>query len=38
MLVCDEGCNRSELWKKVHEKWKKNTHSGQFSITCTGTF
>ena len=23
MLVFDEGCNRSDLWKKVHEKWVK---------------
>ena len=23
MLVFDEGCNRSDLWKKVHEKWEK---------------
>ena len=30
LLVFDEGCNRSDLWKKVHEKWEKNTHSGQF--------
>ena len=37
MLVFDEGCNRSDLWKKVHENWEKNTHSGQFSVTCTST-
>ena len=23
MLVFDERCNRSDLWKKVHEKWEK---------------
>ena len=23
MLVFDEGCIRSDLWMKVHEKWKK---------------
>ena len=37
MLVFYEGCNRSDLWKKVHEKREKNTRSGQFSATCTGT-
>ena len=23
MLVFDEGCNKGDLWKKVHEKWVK---------------
>ena len=23
MLVFDEGCIRSDLWMKVHEKWEK---------------
>ena len=23
MLVFDEGCIRSDLWKKMHEKWEK---------------
>ena len=25
MLVFDEGCNRSDLWKKVHENGRKYT-------------
>ena len=23
MLAFDEGCIRSDLWKKMHEKWEK---------------
>ena len=30
MLVFDEGCNRSDLWKKVHEKWEKIHILGNF--------
>ena len=25
ILVFDEECNRSDLWRKVHEKWEKYT-------------
>ena len=30
MLVFDEGCNRSDLWKKMHEKWEKLHILGHF--------
>ena len=30
MLVFDEGCNRSDLWKKEHEKWEKIHILGNF--------
>ena len=30
MLVFDEGCNRSDLWKKVDEKWEKIHILGNF--------
>ena len=30
MLVFDEGCNRSDQWKKVHEKWEKIHIMGNF--------
>ena len=30
MLVFDEGCNRSDLWMKVHEKWEKTYIMGNF--------
>ena len=30
MLVSDEGCNMSDLWKKVHEKWVKIHILGNF--------
>ena len=32
MLVFDEGCNRSDLWKKVHEKWEKIHILGNFRL------
>ena len=37
MLVFDEGCIRSDIWMKVHEKKEKNTHFGHFRVMCTGT-
>ena len=30
MLVFDEGCNTSDLWKKMHEKWEKIHILGNF--------
>ena len=30
MLVFDEGCNRSDLWKKVHKKMVKSPFLGKF--------
>ena len=30
MLVFDEGCNRSDLWKKMHEKREKIQIMGNF--------
>ena len=30
ILVFDDGCNRSDLWKKVHEKWEKIHIMGNF--------
>ena len=30
MLVFDEECNRSDLWRKVHEKWEKIHILGNF--------
>ena len=30
MLDFDEGCNRSDLWNKVHEKWEKIHILGNF--------
>ena len=30
MLVFDEGCNRSDLWMKVHEKWEEIHIMGNF--------
>ena len=37
MLVFDEGCIRSDIWMKVHEKKRENTHFRAFLVTCTGT-
>ena len=37
MLVLDEGCIRSDLWMKVHEKGGENTHSEHFRVKCTDT-
>ena len=30
MLVFDEGCIRSDIWMKVHEKWEKIHILGNF--------
>ena len=30
MLVFDEGCIKSDLWMKVHEKWEKTNILGIF--------
>ena len=30
MLVFDEGCIKSDIWMKVHEKKGENTHYGHF--------
>ena len=30
MLVFDEECNMSDLWRKVHEKWEKIHILGNF--------
>ena len=37
MLVFDEGCIRSDIWMKLHEKKGENTHYGHFRVMCTGT-
>ena len=30
MLVFDEGCIRSDIWKIKHEKWEKTQKLGTF--------
>ena len=30
MLVFDEGCIKSDIWMKVHEKWEKIHILGNF--------
>ena len=38
MLVFDEGCIRSDIWMKGHEKKRgENTHSGHFRVIWIGT-
>ena len=37
MLVFDEGCIRSDIWKIKHEKMGENTQVGHFSESSTGT-